>query len=188
MLGGPTMNLVIYLVLTVCLLGILGTPHDDSTTTVGTVSQCVFPANSPRPRRAPAPCPTRPRSRRACSPRTRSSRSPGTPITTWEQAVKIIEASPNKALTMVVQRDGKDVSLTITPVQNLKYANDTGTKTKEAGFIGVSPASHHYYQAVGIDPDPRPDRRPDQHWRARAGQLPGEDRQPVEHRLPQQAA
>ncbi|MDT4978008.1 MAG: hypothetical protein QOG98_3766, partial [Pseudonocardiales bacterium] len=47
MLGGPTMNLVIYLVLTVGLLGILGTPHDDPTTTVGTVSQCVLPAHSP---------------------------------------------------------------------------------------------------------------------------------------------
>ncbi|MCW2594852.1 MAG: hypothetical protein JWP39_740, partial [Jatrophihabitans sp.] len=41
MLGGPTMNLLIYLVLTVVLLTTLGTAHDDPTTTVGAVVKCV---------------------------------------------------------------------------------------------------------------------------------------------------
>ena len=46
MLGGPTMNLLIYLVLTVVLLSTLGTRHDDATTTVSAVVKCVVPANS----------------------------------------------------------------------------------------------------------------------------------------------
>jgi membrane-associated protease RseP (regulator of RpoE activity) len=149
MLGGPTMNLVIYLVLTVGLLGILGMPHDDSTTTVGTVSQCVFPANSAQAEKGTCPTPNSPAIKAGLLPKDKIVSLAGVSITSWDQAVKIIEVSPEKALRMVVRRDGKDVSLTITPVKNLKYANDTGTKTKEAGFIGVSPTSHHYYKAVG---------------------------------------
>jgi membrane-associated protease RseP (regulator of RpoE activity) len=37
-----------------------------------------------------------------------------------------------------VRRDGQPVQLKITPVLNSKYANDTGTQTKQAGFIGIS--------------------------------------------------
>jgi membrane-associated protease RseP (regulator of RpoE activity) len=148
MLGGPTMNLVIYLVLTVCLLGILGTPHDDATTTVGTVSQCVFPANSAEAAQGTCASPNSPAVKAGLQPADKIVSLAGVSITSWDQAVKIIEASPNKALPLVVQRAGKDVSLTITPVENLKYANATGTKTKEAGFIGVSPTNHHYYKAV----------------------------------------
>ncbi|MDQ2748776.1 MAG: site-2 protease family protein [Actinomycetota bacterium] len=148
MLGGPTMNLVIYLVLTVCLLGILGTPHDDSTTTVGTVSQCVFKAGSPEAAKGTCATPNSPAVLAGLQPKDKIVSLAGVSITSWGQAVKIIEAAPKKALPMVVQRGGNDVSLTITPVQNLKYANATGTKTKEAGFIGVSPTNHHYYQAV----------------------------------------
>src|SRR3954470_23516410 len=47
MLGGPTMNLIIFLVLFFFLITTLGTPHNDATTTVGTVIKCVVPANSP---------------------------------------------------------------------------------------------------------------------------------------------
>jgi membrane-associated protease RseP (regulator of RpoE activity) len=35
-------------------------------------------------------------------------------------------------------------------VKNLKYANDTGTKTKVAGFLGVSPTEHHFYEDIGL--------------------------------------
>src|SRR3954468_3182871 len=46
MLGGPTMNLIIFLVLFVFLITTLGTPHSNQTTTIGTISKCVVPANS----------------------------------------------------------------------------------------------------------------------------------------------
>jgi membrane-associated protease RseP (regulator of RpoE activity) len=61
----------------------------------------------------------------------------GTPIKTWSDSVKIIEASAGKPLSVVVERAGHEVTLSITPVQTTKYANDQGTKTKLAGFIGV---------------------------------------------------
>jgi membrane-associated protease RseP (regulator of RpoE activity) len=74
----------------------------------------------------------------------------GTSMASWDAAVKIIEASPGKHLAMTVERKGAPVALTITPVENVKYANDTGTTTKTAGFIGVSPVFHHYYKALGV--------------------------------------
>src|SRR6201999_216956 len=45
MLGGPTMNLIIYAVLTIVLLGTLG--QKNPTTTLDSITQCVVAANSP---------------------------------------------------------------------------------------------------------------------------------------------
>jgi membrane-associated protease RseP (regulator of RpoE activity) len=150
MLGGPSMNLLIYLVLTVALLGILGTPRDVETTTVSSISKCVVPATAPEAQQKDCATPNSPAVKAGLLPKDKIVSLAGTPITKWDQAVKIIEASPGRSLSMVVQRDGKDVRLSITPVSNVKYANDTGTETKTAGFIGVSPHDHHYYRALGI--------------------------------------
>ena len=39
--------------------------------------------------------------------------------------------------------------MSITPVRNLKYVGTT-TKTKEAGYLGVSPQVHSYYAALPV--------------------------------------
>ncbi|PZS15802.1 MAG: hypothetical protein DLM57_11895 [Pseudonocardiales bacterium] len=150
MLGGPSMNLVIYLVLTVALFGILGKPHYDATTTVSTISQCVFPANSAEAVKGTCAHPNSPAVLAGLQPKDRVVSLGGQPITKWDQAVKIIENSPGKPLTMVVHRDGKDVALTITPVENLKLVDGSATKTHIAGYIGISVGEHHYYQTLGI--------------------------------------
>src|SRR5579875_1337794 len=46
MLGGPCMNLLIYLVLTIILLMTLGMPHYAVSTQISAVSKCVVPASS----------------------------------------------------------------------------------------------------------------------------------------------
>ena len=46
MLGGPCMNLFIYLVLTTILLLTLGTPQSDATTKVSQVSKCLLPVTA----------------------------------------------------------------------------------------------------------------------------------------------
>jgi membrane-associated protease RseP (regulator of RpoE activity) len=150
MLGGPSMNLVIYLVLTVALLGGLGLPHDDATTTVSSISTCVVAANAPPTAQTDCAVPNSPAYQAGLRPGDRIVAIDGAPITNWADEVKIIEASPGRTLTMVVQRNGADVALSITPVRNLKYADNTGTKTKEAGFVGIAPTIHHYYRAVPL--------------------------------------
>ena len=150
MMGGPTMNLVIYLVLTVALLGTLGRAHDDVTTTVGSISKCVYAVTAPQAQQSNCPAPNSPAAVAGLQPGDSLVAIGSTQITSWDQAVKIIEASPNRRLALTVKRGGADITLAITPVENVKYANDAGTKTKTAGFIGVSPTVHHYYKTLSI--------------------------------------
>jgi membrane-associated protease RseP (regulator of RpoE activity) len=150
MLGGPSMNLVIYLVLTLVLLTTLGMPHDKYTPTVSAISKCVAPVTAPEAQQSDCANPDSPAYEAGLQPGDKILAINGTAITNWTDATAIIEASPGKKLSMTVNRHGADVVLSITPVKNLKYANDAGTKTKVAGFIGVSPTDDHYYATLAI--------------------------------------
>ncbi|MDQ2838989.1 MAG: site-2 protease family protein [Actinomycetota bacterium] len=146
MLGGPTMNLLIFFLITILLYGIIGlrTP----TTTVGSVSECVVPSTA-----TSVTCPAKTSADYRKAPANgvllagdKINSINGVQVKTWNDAVTIIEASANKPLTVDVKRNGQNVALNITPVQNTKYANDAGTKTKLAGFIGIS--TTQTYQAL----------------------------------------
>jgi membrane-associated protease RseP (regulator of RpoE activity) len=136
MLGGPTMNLVIYVVLTVLLLTVLG--QKNPTTTIDSVAKCVVPANSSAASENDCVTPNAPAAIAGLRPGDKITAIGTTPIHNWDQAVKIIEGSAGKQLTLTVRRDGTERTVPITPVRNLKYANTDGTKTKEAGYLGVS--------------------------------------------------
>ncbi len=87
--------------------------------------------------------------RTACCSRVTSSRtSAARPIKSWDQAVAIIENSAGKTLSVTIRRNGVDQAVSLTPVENVKYVNDTSNKTKTAGYLGVSSAVHSYYAAV----------------------------------------
>jgi membrane-associated protease RseP (regulator of RpoE activity) len=151
MLGGPTMNLLIYLVLTVVLLTTLGTAHDDPTTTVGAVVKCVVPANSKAA--TSSACPTDAKTAPAygkLQPGDRVVSVNSTPVTSWDQLVGTVEKSAGVPLTVVVDRKGTQQTIKITPVENVKYTNSSLTQTKTAGYLGVSALDHHYYQALSV--------------------------------------
>jgi membrane-associated protease RseP (regulator of RpoE activity) len=151
MLGGPCMNLVIYLVLTVGLFMLLGTPHNDPTTQVSSVEKKVVCADPARANKDA--CPTRPITAPAfgkLQPGDRILSVDGTTITSWDQLVKIIEPSAGVPLNIVVQRKGVDQTIKITPVTNVKYADSTATATKVAGYLGIAPVNHHFYETLGI--------------------------------------
>ena len=153
MIGGPSMNLLIYLVITVVLLLTLGTPHDDPTTRISSVVKCVVPANSAAARADTCPAAaTRAPALGVLKPGDTVLAVDGTKITNWEQLVALIEPSANRTLSMTVLRQGQQRTVTITPVRNLKYVQATGgaLSLKEAGYLGVSPVNHHYYEALGI--------------------------------------
>ena len=60
----------------------------------------------------------------------------GTPVNNWDQLVAMIEPSAGKPLTIVVNRNGKDVTVHVTPIQTVKPISDT--ETKVAGFLGIA--------------------------------------------------
>jgi membrane-associated protease RseP (regulator of RpoE activity) len=150
MLGGPTMNLLIFFVITVLLYGVVGIKGP--TTTIGSVSDCVVSAAA----QTEAACPSqasngyRPApANGVLQPGDKITAINGTKISKWSDAVPVIEASANKTLTLSVIRKGQPLQLSITPVLNTKYANAAGTQTKQAGFIGVSPTESYQQLSAG---------------------------------------
>jgi membrane-associated protease RseP (regulator of RpoE activity) len=151
MLGGPCMNLLIFLVLFTILVLTLGKPQPVQTTQIATVEKQIVCADPTRAQKDL--CPAAPVTAPAygkLQPGDKIVSVNGTSITSWDQLVKIIEPSAGKQLSIVVQRNGKDVTVNVTPVRNIKYANPTGTQTKVAGFLGVASQAANKYVPLSI--------------------------------------
>lgn len=138
MVGGPSMNLLIYLVLTVILLSSVGLPL--TTNRVGSIERCVLPANAPTPTLpADGSCPAGSSVTPASAVLQVGDRIlaiDGTKTDNWAPASKILRTSAGKALTMTVLRAGHRIQVTITPVRNLIYVGDSPTPV-ESGYLGV---------------------------------------------------
>jgi membrane-associated protease RseP (regulator of RpoE activity) len=150
MLGGPCMNLLIYLVLTIVLLTTLGLPKSEVTTTVAGVEKCVVPATATAAQLKHCPRPTSPAAVAGFRAGDRIISVDGTRITSWDELTGVIEPAVGKQLHVVVLRHGARVPLTVTPVRNVKYVNDTSTETKDVGFIGIAPHQRSFYASQGI--------------------------------------
>jgi membrane-associated protease RseP (regulator of RpoE activity) len=145
------MNLVIYLVLTLILLLTLGTPNDDLTTRISSVTKCVVPATSQTA--TSAKCPANARRAPAfgkLQPGDRIVAVDGARVAGWDQLVRIIQRSAGVPLHLTVERHGASRSITVTPVENRKWANAAETRTIEAGFLGVTATEHRYYRALPV--------------------------------------
>jgi membrane-associated protease RseP (regulator of RpoE activity) len=155
MLGGPCMNLLIFLVLFTILMLSLGQPHQSQTTQIQTVEKKVVCADPSRAQKDLCPAkPVRAPAFGKLRPGDTVVSVNGTKVTSWDQLVSIIEPSAGKRLTMVVNRDGKDVTVHVTPVKNVKYANDTGTQTKVAGFLGIGAVEETTFSPLSISAVP----------------------------------
>jgi membrane-associated protease RseP (regulator of RpoE activity) len=150
MLGGPSMNLLIYLVLTVILLLSMGSPAVQGSTTVGLVTKCVVPAGTPAARSSDCSVANSPAALAGLRAGDHIQSVNGVRITSWEQLVSIVEPSAGRTLSVVVERAGRPLTLSVTPVRNLKYVGDSTTKTKEAGFLGISPTNEVVYRPQSL--------------------------------------
>ncbi|MFF1634369.1 M50 family metallopeptidase [Leifsonia sp. NPDC058248] len=155
MFGGPFMNLLIGVVLFGVLLMGFGTPQ--SSTTVGTVSQCVIPSTSTQ-KSCAADDPAGPAAQAGLKPGDTIVSIDGTRITTWAQSTTIIRKSTDRPLTMVISRDGAERTVTITPRTNTVARTDaqgavlkdsSGTAlTQTVGFVGIGPVTELVPQPV----------------------------------------
>jgi membrane-associated protease RseP (regulator of RpoE activity) len=149
MVGGPAMNLLIFLILSVVLLTTIGVEHSNATTQVDSVVKCVVPANSPDAQTGNCATPNAPAYGRL-QPHDKILAVDGTPVTSWDQLVSMIEPAANKTLVLTVQRDGTTITVPVTPVENLKYVNDTSTQTKRAGYLGIASVTTQYFTPLSI--------------------------------------
>lgn len=147
MLGGPFMNLVIAVVLFAVLLMGFGTAQ--ATTTVGALSQCALPSTSERTTCADGD-PVAPGAAAGLEPGDTIMSIDGEAIDGWEESTAIIRESAGRTLSVVVDRDGEDVTLSLTPLLTERYVYDENNQpieengqpiVEEVGFAGISPTS-----------------------------------------------
>ena len=138
MMGGPLVNLAIYIVLMTTVLCAIGTQQLSNT--LGSVSECIVPASTSVPADGSCPdgAPDSPAAKAGLQAKDEILSIDGVRTDDWGKAVSIIEKSAGIPLTLQIRRDGQERTLTVTPVENTKYVNDTTIKT--VGMIGASSA------------------------------------------------
>jgi membrane-associated protease RseP (regulator of RpoE activity) len=147
MLGGPVMNLILSVVIFAVLLMGIGTAQ--STTTLSAVSQCALPSTSERTT-CESGDPLAPGASAGLEPGDRIVSIDGVAISSWEQSTAIIRESAGDALSVVVERDGDEMTVSLTPLLTERYVYDDNGRpieengapiVEEVGFVGISPSS-----------------------------------------------
>ncbi|MFC5501229.1 M50 family metallopeptidase [Lysinimonas soli] len=154
MLGGPTMNLLIAVLLYGVVLCGFGVPV--ASTTIGSVSQCI--STSSTQTSCTSSDPAAPAAAAGVKPGDTFVSIDGTKITSWNQATSIIRKSAGDTLTVVVRRDGKNVTLSLTPKLTTRPVTDAAgavvvdssgkTVTEKVGFVGIGYATVVQQQPV----------------------------------------
>lgn len=144
MLGGPFMNLVIAVVLYGIVLCAFGIPQNS--TTIGNVTECIVPAGSAQTECGEDDQPA-PAAEAGLQPGDRFISIDGVAITRGDQVGEIVRAAPSRTLDVVIERDGAELDLEITPILNaLPVRNSLGQVvtdlggnpvTQEVGYIGI---------------------------------------------------
>ncbi|HET7072082.1 MAG TPA: site-2 protease family protein [Nocardioides sp.] len=140
MAGGPTVNLLIAFFIFAGLFATYGNPADEHVhTTVSTVEHCVVPAAEDG-RVCKASDPISPASKAGLRPGDRFVSFNGTPVRDWDVMQDLIRGNRNGAATIVVERDGRQVTLhTNTMVTPRPTDVNDPTKLTPVGFLGVAP-------------------------------------------------
>ncbi|AYF99584.1 RIP metalloprotease [Protaetiibacter intestinalis] len=154
MLGGPVMNLLIAIVLYAIVL--CGFGINQYSTTLGAVNECVVTDVSQT--ECTDADPAAPAAEAGLRPGDRLVSIDGTAVTDWNQASELIRSHPDETIAFVVERDGSEVTLQVTPMLvERQLVGDDGQGvvdadgnpvTQEVGFIGVGPATEKVRQPV----------------------------------------
>jgi len=155
MLGGPAMNLLIAIALYAVVICGFGLPQ--TSLTVGSVSECIIPAGSDRTECSDSDEPA-PAAAAGVQAGDRIVSIDGEPAESWDAATAVIRASGGQAVTLVVERNGSDVTLELTPVLTERPVfDDKGEPVRDAngdpvtetvGLIGITSAYVNVPQPV----------------------------------------
>lgn len=145
MLGGPSMNLLLALLIFIVLASGIGLQQ--GTTTVASVSECVLPASSTRTTCEPDD-PRSPAAEAGIRPRDVLVSIDGRPVSSFAEATATVQESPGERLDVVVRRDGAEKQLTVTPIAAERALTDAGGQpildadgeqvVREVGYVGMA--------------------------------------------------
>ena len=150
MMGGPTMNLFIAVVLFGGILTLYGIPT--ATPLVSTVATCV-PSTAPTVAKPQPDCvagdPASPAAAAGLQKGDRIVSVNGTPVSTWDQVTPLIRQSAGQTMTLVVDRGGSQVTLAapIAALGRAAYVDNDKVKvdangnvvTETVGYLGATP-------------------------------------------------
>jgi membrane-associated protease RseP (regulator of RpoE activity) len=160
MLGGPTMNLVIAVVLLAVIMVGYGMP--EQTTQLSNVSQCVIPATAPADQKCSPTDPAAPAAAAGLRPGDTIVAFGNQPVSSWDEVRKLIAGAGGSTVTLGVERDGKRLDLPVSPVANVRYVTDEDGQavlgsdgkrlTERVGFLGVTPTTATVQQPITAVP------------------------------------
>ncbi|WP_427894334.1 M50 family metallopeptidase [Kribbella sp. GL6] len=148
MASGPLVNVLIAAVLFTGLFTLYGARVPQ--TTISTVTDCVIPAKQATPDRK-------------CQDGDKESPAKlagfhvgdkilsfnGTQISSWDQLTPLIRANTDKPATIVVERNGQQLTLQTKTIVNQVLDSPASDKYVSVGFLGVSPVNKLERQSVG---------------------------------------
>lgn len=162
MLGGPTMNLVIAVVLLGGIFTLYGI--GEITARVSAVSQCVqtVAANGSAPATCSPSDPAAPANVAGIRPGDRIIALAGQPVSNWDDVRALVRPNGGRQISVVVERAGKTLHLTATPILNnvprvdaagnLVVGPDGKALTDRVGFMGFSPSAEIVKQPLTAVP------------------------------------
>ncbi len=159
MLGGPTMNLLFAMVLFAILLSGIGV--QTATTTVSSVSECIIPADADRTECA-ASDPAAPAAAAGIRPGDVIVAVDGQQVATFAAAAQIIQSAPGRAIDIVVQRDGVEQTVTLTPASVEQVVTDERGRpvlgadgepeTEIVGIAGIRQEVEYLREPIWVGP------------------------------------
>lgn len=155
MLGGPTMNLLIAVV--VMLVAVCGIGLSAASTTVKVVAPCVHSTVTVAEQSCRSADPQSPAAAAGLRAGDRITSFAGAPVTSWTEVTDRIAESAGRTVPVVVERDGRVVTLSLTPVEVQREVaasngapklDSAGNKVLRAsGFVGITPATERVRQS-----------------------------------------
>ncbi len=155
MLGGPFMNLLIAIVLYAVVL--VGFGVAQPSTTLGSVNECVLPATSERQQCEPGD-PLAPGAEAGLLPGDRIVAIEGEQIESWDAVLATVRAAADQPLEFTVERAGRTISTTLTPLLTERYVTDDRGQiaegpdgeplTQQVGFVGIASSYETVQQPV----------------------------------------
>src|SRR6478735_6764009 len=140
MAGGPTVNILIAFFIFSGVFATYGNLSDPKpyTPVVSTVVDCVLPA-AEADRACTAADPVAPAKAAGIEEGDRIVSFNGATFTTWDELQDEIRANDDGAATIVVERDGQQLTLTTNTTVTARPTSATDEKLTQVGFLGVSP-------------------------------------------------